>query len=150
VRTPASLLVLVLLAGCAARAPRAAGREAVLGRPGDAARTSILDLDRGEPLPAASADPLPHLGRADLCAQPLESCEGARGACELAPRPSPATRFGPWRLTNSGDAALPLSAAWRMRVGLAAGGTLPDASLPEPGRTSRRTAYPGVRLECDL
>jgi len=151
VRTLASLVVLVLLAGCAGRAPQAASRADVLGRPGDAARTSILYPDRGEPLPVASADPLPALGLADLCAQPLDASAGARGACELTPRaPDHPTLLGPWRLTGNGDAALPLQGSWRMRVGLAAGGALPESYLPEPGRGSRRTLWPGVGLECDL
>jgi hypothetical protein len=154
VRTLAPLLVVVLLAGCAARrhAPAEGGqrRAAVLARPGDAARTSILGLEHGPRPTSTSADPLPALARSELNTGPLEPAWtlGAGAYVPRAPYRSPL--LGRWRLAGDGDVAMPLEGAWRVRVGLSAGGSPPERDFAEPGRRSETYMVPGLRLERDL
>lgn len=150
-RTLASLLALVLLVGCAGRGHGARSRAGVFGRPGDADRASILGLERGERVRTASPDPLPSLARSDFTTEPLGAPRGARAAGGYEPRaPYRSPLLGRWRLAGDGDLSMPLEGAWRVRVGLSAGGTPPENALPEPGRRSEGYLAPGLRLERDL
>src|SRR5688500_14647238 len=126
--------VLLLASGCAGHARRGAHRAAALDRPGDAARPSILGLHHQEPRARTTADPLPAVTRADLGGALPAATPGTAGAGAYVPfAPGRAPVLGPWRLAGDGDVSMPLEGAWRMRVGLSAGGVPPEHLLPEPG-----------------
>jgi hypothetical protein len=145
-----ALAALVLLIGCSA--PRR--RDALWGtlaRPGDAARETVLPPRRGEPLPTATRDPLPALVPGEWRSADVVGFREPRAGARLPDRApaAPAYRWGPWSLGSGGDLALPLDQAWRLRVGLSAGGVALDDAPADP---SSRALYvsPGVRVERDL